>query len=451
MNISSNSSQESIKLSLKPSQRSIKGLRGLSLTDRNAWEYIRSTNLRFADSYSYHSLDLPFIEQASFYSRTAGKNSHLVQNELLTLKGPDKTEYALRPEVRMGMAKAYIEQGLYDGLQPFRMYYEGYVIKKDQAQADKLKQSYQGHFAAFGSPDPLIDAQLIYIAYKSLISLGLEPLMVYINTIATAEIRSQYRKVLVDYFRDKRGESTGDARKLITKQPFDILTSTDEAIQPVIEQAPQLVDFLDNESQQHFMKVLEYLDELEVPYFLKNTLISDDETETHTLFEITTDIEDVEPVVLARGGRFDTLLDNFVSKNIPAGSVTILFDRVIRTLQSVNVLIPNSTQCDIFVAQIGEEAKKKSLQLFEKLRDEGLSVAEDLAQTGLKQQLTSATEAGVKYALILGQKEVMDDTIMVRDMENGIQEIVDFKKVVPEIKKRLSKELVVKKQRKSVK
>jgi len=450
MNHSSNLSQDSVKLSLKPAQRSVKGLRGLSLTDRNAWEFIRSINLNFAHSYSYHFIDLPFVEQASFYVRTAGKNSDLVQDELLVLKSPDKNEYALRPEVRMGLAKAYVEQGLYDAVQPFRMYYEGYVVKKDVTQADKFKQSYQGHFAAFGSMDPLIDAQLIYIAYKILLSLGFEFLVVNINTIATAEVRVQYKKALVDYWREHRQELTTEARKLIAKQPFDILTSTDPALESMIAQAPQIVDFLDSACQQHFMKVLEYLDELDVPYLLKNTLISDDEMETQTLFEIMPESENFETVVLARGGRFDTLLNSMIGKNIAAGSVTIFFDRVINTLQTLGIHIPNSTHCDIFLAQIGEDAKKKSLQLFEKLRSEGLSVAEDLAQAGLRQQLQSATDAGVKYALILGQKEVMDDTIMLRDMENGIQEIVDFKKVVTEVKKRLSKELIVKKQRKSV-
>ena len=149
----------------------------------------------------------------------------------------------------------------------------------------------------------------------------------------------------------------------------------------------------------------------------------------------------------ACGGRFDDLLNLVAGVSIPAVSSTLLFDRIVNALQCTQTEISCNNKCDVFVAQIGEEAKKKSLQLFEKLRAEGLSVSEDLAQEGLKQQLESATECGVKYALVLGQKEIMDDTIMVRDMENGIQEIIDFKKIVPEMKKRLAKDLVVKKSR----
>lgn len=449
MNISSASSSSDItQLTLKPSQRSVRGLSGISPLKQNLWEYIRSTSVEFANSYGYNRIDLPLLEQVSLYSRTVGKNSDLIQNELVVLNSKDGEEYALRSGARIALSRAYIEQGLYEALQPVRMYNEGMFVKNDVTQKERFKQTYQGYFAAFGSSDPMIDAQLIYIAYKILTSLGLESLIVHINTVATVEIRNQYKKALVEYFRTKRAELTEDARKIITKKPFDILTSTDEALQPIIEQAPQIVDFLDTESQQHFMKVLEYLDELEVPYFLKHSLISDEDYETYTIFKIFSEAEEMTSnAALARGGRFDKMLDAFVGHSIPAVSSTLLFDRIINALQVTQTEIPNINTCDLFVAQLGEEAKKRSLQLFEQLRAEGLSVSEDLAQDGLKQQLASATECGVKYALVLGQKEIMDDTIMVRDMENGIQEIIDFKKIIPEIKKRLSKDIVVKKSR----
>ncbi len=451
MNISSaNSQSETMQFTLKPSQRSVKGLSDINPLSQHLWEHIRSVSSEFAHSYGYNRIDLPLLEQVSLYTRTVGKNSDLVKNELVTLSSKEGEEYALRPEARISLSRAYIEHGLYDAPQPVRMYNEGMFIKNDFTQKERFKQTYQGHFAAFGSIDPMIDAQLIYIAYKSLASLGLDSLMVYINTVATIEVRNQYKKALIEYFRTQRSELTEDSRKIITKQPFDILTSTDIALQPIIEQAPQIVDFLDIESQQHFMKVLEYLDELDVPYFLKHSLISDKDYETHTIFSIISETDEAtSQIALAHGGRFDKMLDSFINSTIPAVSATLLFDRIINALQTTQVDVPRVNVCDLFVAQLGEEAKKKSLQLFEKLRSEGLSVSEDLAQDGLKQQLASAAKCGVKYALILGQKEIMDDTIMVRDMENGIQEIIDFKKIVPEIKKRLSKDLVVKKTRKA--
>jgi len=190
---------------------------------------------------------------------------------------------------------------------------------------------------------------------------------------------------------------------------------------------------------------LDYLDEMEVPYLLRNTLIREFDYYNKTVFELFPEnvSADEERVSLGGGGRYDSLIETLGGDPVAACGAAMNIERIINTLKTGDVKIPTQSNFDIFVAQIGEEAKKKSVLLFENLRSAGFSIAENLIKEGLKAQLEIAAKLKVKYALILGQKEIMDGTIMIRDMENGIQEVVDFRKIVPELKKRLEKQVTV--------
>lgn len=209
--------------------------------------------------------------------------------------------------------------------------------------------------------------------------------------------------------------------------------------------APQLVDNLCEPCRNHFMKVLDYLDEMDVPYFLNHALVRGLDYYTKTVFEflLEDDEEESRQNSLGGGGRYDGLVEEIGGRPTPACGIAMGTERIINALKAKAIEVPLISEFDIFVAQLGEEAKKKSLVLFEELRAAGFHVAENLAKEGLKAQLETANKLNVKFSLILGHKEIMDGTIMIRDMENGIQEIVDLRKVVPELKKRLDKQITV--------
>jgi len=227
-----------------------------------------------------------------------------------------------------------------------------------------------------------------------------------------------------------------------------ILDSKEDSDQEIIAGAPQQVDHLCEECKNHFIKVLEYLDELEVPYALNPTIVRGLDYYTKTTFEIMT-VEETESegkkrqTALGGGGRYDKLYETIGGRETPVVGFASGIERLILQIKEKDLKVPVSPVADIFLAQLGLEARRKALVLFEELHQAGFKVAEAFSKSGVKPQLEIADRLGTKLCLIIGQKEMIDGTVMIRDMDGGIQEVVDYKKVIPELRKRLAKMVVL--------
>ncbi len=429
------------KVKSQSSFQLIRGTKDVLPDDQEYFLWIFDQVRAVADSYGFSLIETPIIEKTNLFVRGVGKQTDIVEKEMFSFVDQGGDNITLRPEGTAPVARAYIEHGMIAWPQPVKFWYWGKMLRHERPQAGRLREFHQFGFESLGSDDPMIDAQIIFISYKIMKQLGLDVSMA-INSIGTEECRTNYKKVLVDYFRTKRSELSDEAKKLLTKNPLRILDSKEPNLQPIIEQAPQIFDYLSNDSREHFLKVMDYLDELDVPVILKPTLVRGLDYYSRTVFEIWAGEEEASrQSALGGGGRYDGLIELLGGRPTPAAGVAVGIERVVSLLKEKNILPQISYQPDIFVAQLGEEAKRKSLLLFEELRSAGIKVAESLSKEGLKSQLEKADKLKVKYALILGQKEILDGTVMLRDMENGIQEVIDIKKVLPEVKKRLEKQL----------
>lgn len=424
--------------------QTLKGVRDIVPDEQKYWDFIRSVVRDFSLSYGFSRIDLPVLENQQLFVRGIGKNSDIVEKEMYAFVDQGGDKVALRPEATASVARAYVEHGMLNKPQPVKLFYEGPMFRRERPQAGRYRQFYQFGFEVLGSDEPLLDAQVIFINYRILKNLGLDA-TVHINSIGCEECRPDYQKTLTAYYRTKRSELCEDCRKRLTKNPLRVLDCKEADCGKVASGAPQFVDHLCEPCREHFMKVLDYLDEMEVPYFLDNTMVRGLDYYSKTVFEfmLDDDSEENRQSSLGGGGRYDDLIESIGGRSTPACGAAMGFERIINALKAKEIEPPFVPDFDVFVAQIGEEAKKKSLLLFENLRSAGFRIAENLAKDGLKAQLEIANKLQVKYALILGQKEIMDGTIMIRDMENGIQEIVDFKKIIPEMKKRLEKQVLV--------
>lgn len=426
----------------KRSNKEIKSLRGMKdilPEEQKYWEYVRQQARDFASAYGFQRIDPPFMEQAALFERSVGKTTDIIEKEMFSFVDAGGEKIALRPEATASIARAYIEHGMLNRPQPVKLFYIGPMFRHERPQAGRLRQFHQCGFEALGSQDPLLDAQVIFVTRKLLGALSL-PTMVQINSIGCEECRPNYQKMLINYYRTKRGVLCDDCKKRMSKNPLRLLDCKEEQCQEIAVGAPQLVDYLCDECREHFMKVLDYLDELEVPYFLNHSLVRGLDYYTKTVFEMWPEAEsEGRQAALAGGGRYDGLVELLGGRPTPACGVAIGLDRVIIAMKKFESPLPPAQRIDVFVAQLGEEAKKKSLLLFEKLRQAGIGVAESFSKDGLKAQLEAADKLKVTFALILGQKEIMDGTIMIRDMENGIQEVINFNRVVQEVEKRLAR------------
>ncbi len=416
----------------------LRGMKDVRPKDSEHWMTIMNTAQNISEAYGYSYIEPPVLEEAQLFIRTIGKGTDVVDKEMYVFEDKDGTKVGLRPEFTAGVVRSFIVHGMHSLSQPVKTWYFGQVFRHDRPQAGRQRQFHQFGAEVIGTRDPVIDAELISVAYNYLRDLGIAA-EVHINSIGSLEDRQNYLVELVGYLRSKRSYLSEDSKKRLTKNPLRILDSKDPGDKEVVAEAPQIIDWLSADSKGYFMKVLEYLDELAIPYVLVPTLVRGLDYYTDTVFEIFS--EDVSEggsqSALCGGGRYDGLVEQLGGPaQTPACGFSIGVERVMSKYRQVQEEKPEQTKrSGIYFAQLGVQARRRSLALIEELRRAGIKVHFHLAKGSLKQQLESANKILASHAVIIGQKEVLDGTVIIRDMDSGIQEIVDQKKIEREIRK----------------
>ena len=395
-----------------------------------------------ANFYGFQKIDTPLVEDAELFTKSIGLSTDIIEKQMYVFRSKGGDALALRPEFTAGMARSYIEHGMLNLPQPLKFYTFGPLFRLERPQAGRFRQFHQIDFEVFGEQSPVIDAQIIQLFYNLLRELKFKNLIVEINSIGDRQCRPYYKKLLVNYFRSRESSLCSDCRRRLRYNPLRILDCKEEKCQPIKAQAPQLVDHLCEECKAHFKEVLEFLDEVELPYRLNPYLVRGLDYYTKTVFEIFEDGEAGSALgALVGGGRFDGLVRALGGRHTPACGAAAGVERIIQVLKEKSQKDKEQPPQvkSVFLAQLGGLAKRKSLKLFEELRKARISAAESLSKDSLKTQLRSADRAGASYALILGQREALEETVIIRDMKSGKQEIVKMEKAVKELQKRLKK------------
>jgi histidyl-tRNA synthetase len=415
----------------------VKGMKDIMPIDQRYWQYIRDIIKDLSFQYNYQRIDTPIVEPTKLFSRSVGDHTDIVEKEMYSFQDRGDSNLALRPEMTAGVVRAYIEHGMVNLPQPVKLYYTGPCFRYDRPQAGRQRQFWQVGWEVIGEGAPVLDAQVINLGYRFFKTLNLNTI-VQINSLGCQECRPVYYEVLLDFLKGKKTHLCDDCKRRVNKKPLRVLDCKEENCREITAEAPQQVDHLCDDCRDHFVATLEYLDELEVAYNLNPKIVRGLDYYNRTCFEYTSqDTDSTKLTALGGGGRYDGLVEELGGRPTPAVGLAIGLERTIRELRHQDIKVPEQKTYDVFVAQLGKEARKKCLTLYEQLLVNGIKVAESFSKDGLKPQLELANNLGVKYSLILGQKEIIDGTILVRDMEGGIQEVVDFNKAIPELKKRL--------------
>lgn len=424
----------------RPKFQAPAGMHDVLPGDQPFYRKVYETAANIADFYGFERIDTPIVEQAELFSRGIGMSTDIVEKQMYVFRTRGGDYLALRPEFTAGIARAYIEKGMFNLPQPVKLYTAGPLFRQERPQAGRFRQFHQFDFEVFGEESSVIDAQTIQVFYNILRELKFKNLIVEINSIGDSQCRPYYKKLLVSYLKSREGSLCADCRRRIRENPLRVLDCKEEKCQPVKSQAPQMVDHLCEECKLHFKEVLEFLDEIDLPYRLNPYLVRGLDYYTKTVFEIFEDTEEARSLgALVGGGRFDNLVKILGGKETSACGGAAGIERIVQTMKTrakKEILTP---QRKVFLTQLGELAKRKSLKLFEDFRKARIPVAESLSKDSLKTQLRSADKTGAIYSLILGQKEALEGTIIIRDMCNGKQETVKLEKAVKEIQKRLKK------------
>lgn len=434
------SQEKENRISLPGGKKQLQLLRGVKDVlprDQWLWKAAYNTAQKIGEDFGFDRIDTPVIEDAALFVRGVGKTTDIVEKEMYVFEDRDMEKIALRPENTASVVRAYLQHGMWNQPQPIKLWYWGSMFRHERPQSGRQRQFTQAGFEVLGDASPSIDAMVIHMAYLFYTELGV-PVNVQINSIGMPEDRMRYKMELVQYYRAHRNVICETCKARLIKNPLRVLDCKEAQCQPIKEHAPQIVDYLSQESRDHFMKVLEYLDELNIPYFLNHTLVRGLDYYTRTVFEVwTTDEEQRAQGALCGGGRYDLLIEELGGKPTPACGVAPGIERVVAQMRERGLkgAVPGTPH--VYVAQLGEVSRRKAMVLFARLREDNVSADQDFSKTSLKAQLESANAKKIPYALIIGQKEVQEGTVILRDMDSGVQETIDFNKAPAFLKRKL--------------
>ena len=412
-----------------------KGMHDILPREQNIWNKVMKEAVETAEFYGFQRIDIPTLEEADLFVRSAGADSDMVEKEMFYVRSGGKDRYVLRPEGTASIARAYLEHGLSHIGQPAKLYYTGSMFRHEQPQAGRLREFHQFGFETIGgSADPVYDAQIILVSFRLLEQCKLKGLSVQINSIGCRVCRPHYRKRLLDYYRRHEKELCSDCVRRMKTNPLRLLDCKEQKCQALREKAPSLMDNLCVSCSGHLKLVIEYLDELALPYTLNPYLVRGLDYYNKTVFEI---FAEGYNMALVAGGRYDYLFDMIGARPTPAVGSAVGLERVIEVARQREVSFPERERPKVFLMYIGDMAKKKALTLVEQFRVAGVRVREALGKDVLKKQMQLADKENSDFALILGQKEVFEGSIIIRDLKSGNQESIPLDRVLQEVKKRL--------------
>ncbi len=419
--------------------QSISGMHDILPEDQPYFQKINKAVESIANYYGFSKIETPILEFAEVFSKSVGVTTDIVEKETYTFKTKGGDLVSLRPEGTAPVMRSYIEHGMHNLPQPVKLWYLGPFFRHERPQAGRFRQFHQFGFEALGEQNPSIDGQIIQMSYDVLKELSFKNINIEVNSIGDAECKPYFKKILTNYFRLKKSSLCSDCQRRLKENPLRILDCKEEKCQRIKSGAPQIIDHLCENCHSHFKQVLEFLDELELPYTLNPYLVRGLDYYTKTVFEIVENITEDGKAQgsLLGGGRYDNLAKVLGGRDTPACGVAGGIERIMSLMRTREVKIVKTAEPKIFLAQLGQLAKRKGLKLFEEFRDAKILVAESFSKDSLKTQLRTADKMGIKWVLIFGQKEALEDFITLRDMETGTQKEIKLDKVVKEMKNKI--------------
>ncbi|MCJ7514390.1 MAG: histidine--tRNA ligase [Dehalococcoidia bacterium] len=391
--------------------------------EQSYWRFVEAKAIALCRLYGYQRLDTPAFEDFQLFTRSIGEGTDIVTKEMYTLKDRSGNILALRPEGTAPVCRAYLEHGMDNLPQPVKLYYLAAIFRYERPQSGRYRQHYQFGFEAVGDGDPALDAEVIEMAWQFISALGLHNLFLFINSIGCKVCRPQYLENLKSYYSDRLSGLCPDCKSRFEKNPLRLLDCKKPSCYSVAEAAPRSIDFLCQECLAHFESVVKYLEALKLPFELNHRLVRGLDYYTKTVFEIQPPGEGAQSA-LGGGGRYDDLIQELGGKPTPAIGFASGMERVVLNLKKLKIAVPDLTVPPVFIANLGNEAKLEAMKLASVLRKDDIAAIMASGDRSLKGQLRQANSLGSNYAAIIGEDEVKDGKVTLRNMVTGEQQTV---------------------------
>ena len=403
--------------------KAIKGTKDLLPSDVPRWHYLEDIVKKIFTNFNYKEIRTPIFELTSLFARSIGEETDIVGKEMYTFEDMSGASITLKPEMTAGVVRAFIEHSLGAQQQLIKLYYISPMFRQEKPQAGRLRQFHQFGGEAIGSASPILDGEMIQIAFDILKSLGLEDLTVKINSLGTTETRENFKNLLSEFLSDKKDKLSEDSKKRFDNNILRIFDSKIESDQKLLADAPALIDQLDDESKNDFDLVKEYLTKINIPFEIDPHLVRGLDYYSKTTFEIISRKVGAQDALLG-GGRYDLLAEQLGGKPTPAVGFAAGIERILLACENENSFKVDELSIDIYLIRIDKELELKVSELASELRRKGLRVEYDYLQRSVKAQMREANKFNAGFALFIGGDEYEGGKMNLKDMKTSEQKFI---------------------------
>lgn len=414
-----------------------KGTKDIYGSYMEEWQRVEQVMRELCSDFGIKEIRIPIFEHTELYLRGVGETTDIVQKEMYTFKDKADRSITLRPEGTAGVARSFIEHGMYNNPQPTRRFYIGPMFRYENTQKGRQRQFHQFGVEMLGSYSPALDAEAISVAAELLKRLGIKDVELRINSLGCNECRQRYNTALKEYIGSNIDKLCDDCKSRFDKNPLRVLDCKEEGCQRIIAEAPVVLDYLDDECKEHFETVKAILDDMGIKYTVDEKIVRGLDYYTRTVFEFVANGIGAQGTVCG-GGRYDNLIAECGGQPMGCAGFAVGIERLLLMLEAQNGEFKETNEMDIYIGSIGKEGLVKSQGIAYRMRSEGIRAEGDSVGRSVKAQMKYANKIGAKYSVILGDNEIAEDTANLKNMETGEQEQIKVSELVEIMKKKIN-------------
>ena len=407
-----------------------KGTQDILPVDSAKWQYVENVARETFKKYNYGEIRTPMFEHYEVISRSVGDTTDIVTKEMYDFHDKGDRHITLRPEGTAPVVRSYVENKLFapEVQKPVKVYYIGSMFRYERPQAGRLREFHQLGVECFGSKNPATDVETIAMAYQLFNTLGIKDVTLHLNSLGNTESRLAYRQALIDYLTPMRESLSKDSQRRLDENPLRVLDSKEKEDKLAVENAPSILDYLNEESQAHFDEVRTMLDSLNIPYVIDTNMVRGLDYYNHTIFEFITTVDKSELTICA-GGRYDSLVEYFGGPETAGFGFGLGLERLLLVLDKQGIELPVEENLDVYIAVLGSGANGKALELVQAIRYQGFKAERDYLGRKIKAQFKSADTFKAKTVITLGESEVESGQVNVKNNATREEVTVSFEEL----------------------
>ena len=398
--------------------KAVKGTLDVLPADSHKNQFVEKTVLEIANEFGFREIRTPVFEHTELFTRSVGDTTDVVQKEMYTFEDKGGRSITLRPEGTAGAARAFLEHGLTNEAMPQKVSYITSCYRYEKPQAGRLREFHQFGIECYGTASPAADAEVISVANEVFGFLGIDRIRLEINSIGCPKCRKEYHAALKAYFESRKDELCGTCLDRLDRNPMRILDCKSPVCHEIAADAPIILDFLCDECKDHFEKVKMYLDNMGIVFEVNPHIVRGLDYYTRTVFEFLTDSLGAQSAVCA-GGRYDGLVEEIGGPHVPALGFGMGIERLLLLLEAQGIKLPEAKKCEIYIANIGEEASIKAAAMATELRQSGMFAEFDVVGRSLKAQMKYADKIGARFTTVIGEDDIKANVAKVKNMQTG--------------------------------